>query len=209
MPQILYRPKTKLSTFPKLSSTPVSTVRTSLNGVLVVEPQIFRDDRGHFLEIWRHDRYSAAGMPDQFVQDNVSLSTRGVVRGLHFQEPNAQGKLVSVLQGEIFDVAVDIRVGSPTFLRWEGVVLSGETGRQLYIPEGFAHGFAVLSDVAIVIYKCTRDYHPNCEQSVRWDDPAFGIAWPIDTPTLSPKDRSAPLLEQVASCRLPRYEAGL
>lgn len=186
---------------------PVGTLPTRLDGVVIVEPKIFRDARGYFLEIFRRDKYESAGLPHKFVQDNVSYSQKGVIRGLHFQEPNGQGKLVSVLHGEIYDVAVDIRVGSPTFLKWEGVKLSAETGRQLYIPEGFAHGFAVLSEVAIVLYKCTTFYDPKCEQSLAWNDLAFDIRWPVEEPILSPKDRDALRIGQTDVDRLPRYHS--
>ncbi len=184
----------------------MNVTASPLPGVLVVEPKVYRDDRGHFVEAWSQARYEAAGLPMPFVQDNLSVSRRGVLRGLHLQNPHGQGKLVMVLQGSVFDVAVDVRVGSPHFGQWYGVELSGESGRQLYIPPGFAHGFAVTSAEAVFLYKCTTTYRPDCELSVRWDDPALGIAWPVADPVLSPKDAQAPLLNEIAPDRLPRLD---
>lgn len=179
---------------------------TSLPGVLLVEPRVFRDDRGRFHETWSAERYSEAGIPGPFVQDNLSLSRLGVVRGLHFQEPHAQGKLVSVVRGEVYDVAVDVRVGSPTFGRWEGFRLSDENALQLYVPPGFAHGFQVVSDEALFSYKCTDLYHPECEATVRWDDPDLAVAWPLRDAVLSPKDADAPTLAELrAGGRLPHW----
>jgi len=183
----------------------MNVIETSLSGVLCVEPRRFRDTRGYFFETFRRDRYEDLGLPGDFVQDNVSFSGRGVLRGLHFQNPQPQGKLITVLQGEIFDVAVDIRVGSPTFLQWTGMMLSAENGRQLMIPEGFAHGFVVTGDSALVLYKCTSLYRPDCESSLAWNDPAIGIDWPLDAPVLSDKDRDAPIVANSAE-RLPRFE---
>lgn len=170
---------------------------TELDGVLIIKPRVFRDERGHFLETWNRERYAGHGLPAEFAQDNVSRSRRGVLRGLHFQNPSAQGKLVSVLHGAVFDVAVDLRVDSPTFRRWIGVELSMENARQLWIPEGFAHGFQVLSDDAIFSYKCTRVYSPDHERALRWDDPEIAIEWPIASPLLSTKDATAPLLREL------------
>ncbi|MFT6582686.1 MAG: dTDP-4-dehydrorhamnose 3,5-epimerase [Alphaproteobacteria bacterium] len=167
---------------------------TSLPEVLLLEPRIFGDSRGFFFESWRNDRYAAAGMPGDFVQDNVSSSEKGTLRGLHFQEPNGQGKLVMALSGAVFDVAVDIRRGSPRFGDWFGVELSSENHRQLWIPPGFAHGFQALSDDAVFHYKCTAHYSPADEHTIRWDDAAIGVEWPISTPLLSEKDLVAPLL---------------
>ena len=169
---------------------------TRLPGVILLEPQVFRDERGLFFEAWSRRRYAAAGLNVDFVQDNVSCSRRGVLRGLHYQNPRGQGKLVSVLQGAVFDVAVDLRVDSPTFAQWVGVDLSEGTLRQLYIPEGFAHGFQVTSETAVVAYKCTAHYSPEDERSVKWNDPDIGINWPTGDPTLSAKDASAPLLRE-------------
>ncbi len=174
-------------------------VPTSLDGVVVLEPRVFPDDRGLFFESWNARRYEEHGLPGRFVQDNISHSRRGVLRGLHFQNPSPQGKLVSVMQGEVFDVAVDIRVGSPTFGSWEGIRLSAENFRQLYVPPGFAHGFAALSEHAVVYYKCTDFYVPDADGGIRWDDPDIGIKWPVDDPILSEKDASAMSLEEYAA----------
>lgn len=173
-----------------------------LQGVLLLEPRVPRDERGFFLETWSRERYAAAGLDVDFVQDNVSFSRRGVLRGLHYQNPTPQGKLVTVLQGAVFDVAVDLRVGSPTFADWIGVNLSAGNLCQLYIPEGFAHGFLVTSETAVFSYKCTAPYAPEHERSVRWDDPEIGIEWPTHRPTLSPKDAAAPRLQQVTGDHL-------
>jgi dTDP-4-dehydrorhamnose 3,5-epimerase len=167
---------------------------TSLPGVVVIEPRIFRDERGAFAETFHAQRYAEAGIAGPFVQDNFSRSRKGTLRGLHFQEPEAQGKLVQVLRGKVFDVAVDVRRGSPTFGQWLGLELDGETLRQLWVPPGFAHGFCVLSDEAEFVYKCTALYAPKAERSIRWDDPELAIAWPLTEPLLSPKDAAAPLL---------------
>ena len=180
---------------------------TPLPGVLVVKPAVYRDGRGFFLETWHLGRYAATGIPGKFVQDNVSHSVRGVLRGLHFQYPNPQGKLVYVLDGEIFDVAVDVRAGSPTFAQWFGMTLSGESGRQLWIPEGFAHGFCVLSDTATVAYKCTDFYDPASEHCVRHDDSVIGIEWPLRNPVLSARDRKAPGLDDIRPDCLPPFRA--
>jgi dTDP-4-dehydrorhamnose 3,5-epimerase len=163
-------------------------------------PRRFGDDRGFFSEVWNHARFAEAGIPTQFVQDNVSLSrTKGVLRGLHFQAPPvAQAKLVRVSRGSIFDVGVDIRRSSPTFGRWAGVVLSAEKWNQLYVPEGFAHGFVTLEDDTEVTYKVSAAYSPEHDRSIRFDDPAIGIDWPLDgEPVLSDKDAKAPLLADV------------
>ncbi|ABG06027.1 dTDP-4-dehydrorhamnose 3,5-epimerase [Rubrobacter xylanophilus DSM 9941] len=178
-------------------------LRTELPGVLVVEPQVFGDERGFFMESFNGRRYREAGLPERFVQDNLSLSRRGVLRGLHFQHPRGQGKLVSVLRGEVFDVAVDVRRGSPTFGRWVGLSLSEENRRQLYIPPGFAHGFVVLSEAALFFYKCTEYYAPECERTVLWSDPEIGIGWPVEEPVLSEKDRKAPALREMPPGHLP------
>ena len=178
---------------------------TDLPGVVVLEVPVRRDERGHFLEAWRRDRYAASGLGWEFVQDNVSSSRRGVVRGLHYQEPGAQGKLVAPLVGTIYDVAVDIRAGSPTFGRWVGVTLEADRGRQIYVPEGFAHGFAVTSPEALVLYKSTRPYDPTAEGAILWSDPDLAIAWPEGAETLSARDRAAPRLAEVPRHRLPVY----
>lgn len=167
----------------------MNVLTCDLAGLLILEPKVFGDSRGFFMETWNLRRYREAGMPLDFVQDNISFSRRGTLRGLHFQNPTAQGKLLHVLQGEVFDVAVDIRHSSRTFGKWHGLVLSAENKRQFYIPPGFAHGFAVLSETALFQYKCTDFYTPACEVTLRWDDPEVGIQWPIDSPLLSDKDR--------------------
>lgn len=170
---------------------------TSLPGVLVVEPRVFHDERGFFLETFSAKAYAAAGIDATFVQDNVSRSVRGTIRGLHFQEPEAQGKLCTVLAGSVYDVAVDVRQGSPTFGKWTAVELDGESLRQIWIPPGFAHGFCVLSERVHVEYKCTGFYDPADEVSIAWNDPRIGIRWPIGAPTLSAKDQAAPLLAAI------------
>ena len=177
---------------------------TELPGVLIVEPPAFRDDRGVFTELWHGARYAELGIAGPFVQDNFSRSRRGVLRGLHLQSPNAQGKLVSALAGSVIDVAVDVRRGSPSFGRHVAVELTEDNRRQLWIPRGFAHGFCVLSDWASVFYKCDAPYAPHAEKTVRWNDPALGIAWPEQTPVLSPRDAVAPLLAEIAD--LPAFE---
>lgn len=177
----------------------------AIREVLLVEPAMFGDARGFFMESFSARRYAEARIPGPFVQDNLSRSRRGVLRGLHLQHPFAQGKLVSVLEGEVFDVAVDVRVGSPTFGRWVGEYLSAENHRQLYVPAGFAHGFVVTSEDALFSYKCTEYYHPETERSVRWDDPRIGVAWPdVGVPfELSAKDRAGVPLEDLLA-HLPR-----
>ena len=157
-------------------------------GALIIEPKVFGDARGFFLETWQRDRYAEAGLPTTWVQDNLSQSRRGVLRGLHMQNPNPQGKLVQVLKGEVYDVAVDIRRGSPTFGQWTAVILSGENKKQFYIPPGFAHGFVVTSDEAMFSYKCTEIYNPATEIALLWNDPDLKIDWPIADPALSGKD---------------------
>lgn len=183
----------------------MNVLETKLPGVLIIEPDVFGDARGYFMETWQQARYAQAGLPGNFIQDNLSFSTRGVLRGLHFQNPNAQGKLVFVLHGEVFDVAVDIRAGSPTFGQWVGVTLSSENKRQLYIPEGFAHGFCVISETAIFAYKCTDFYNPAAEGGIIWNDPDIGIDWPIERPVLSQKDSVYPRLKNIPREHLPRY----
>jgi dTDP-4-dehydrorhamnose 3,5-epimerase len=185
----------------------MQVIPTDLPEVKIIEPRVAGDARGYFLETFQQARYEEAGIGGPFVQDNVSFSSRGVLRGLHFQHPHAQGKLVHVLQGEVFDVAVDIRRGSPTFGRWVGVSLSSENHRQLWVPPGFAHGFCVTSATALLAYKCTDYYHPEAEGSIRWDDPAIGIAWPLERPTLSERDAAAPLLSEWLAPRLPSVAA--
>ena len=168
------------------------------SGPIVIEPTVFRDVRGRFLETYQRDRYVASGIMDEFVQDNASLSVRGTLRGLHFQNPYPQAKLVYVLHGSVFDVAVDVRFDSATFRSWIGAHLSDVNHHQLYVPAGYAHGFCVLSESAIVAYKCTRTYVPDADMCVRWDDPDIGIAWPVRSPILSEKDRDAPRLNELS-----------
>jgi dTDP-4-dehydrorhamnose 3,5-epimerase len=182
--------------------------RGDIPDVLVIDPRVFGDDRGFFLETWSSRRYAEQGLPPVFVQDNLSRSVCGTLRGLHLQNPNGQGKLVYVIEGEVFDVAVDVRVGSPTFGRWVGFMLSGQSKRQLYIPPGFAHGFCVTSEYALFAYKCTEPYRPETELGVLWSDPAIGIRWPTSTPILSDKDRGYPQLADIQRSRLPSFEAG-
>lgn len=184
----------------------MKVVATEVPGVVIVEADVVRDHRGFFLETYHAPKFHALGVTGTFVQDNQSHSIRGTLRGLHLQVgPRPQAKLVRAVAGEIFDVAVDVRRGSPTFGRWAGVRLSGDSFRQLYIPEGFAHGFAVLSETADIEYKCTDIYDPASELCILWSDPAVGIRWPVADPLLSNRDRSAPTLAQIED-RLPVYK---
>lgn len=180
-------------------------IETDLPGCLVVEPKQFGDARGWFMESWHRDRYAEAGIGPDFVQSNLSRSAKGVLRGLHYQWPNPQGKLVSVLEGEVWDVAVDIRRGSPHCGRWAATVLSEENRRQFWIPPGFAHGFVALSGSALVSYLCTTAYDAEADASVAWDDPDLAIDWPIAKPQLSAKDAAAPRLRDVAPERAPVF----
>ncbi|MBL8807050.1 MAG: dTDP-4-dehydrorhamnose 3,5-epimerase [Rhodospirillales bacterium] len=179
----------------------MNVVDLPLAGLKLIEPKIFGDARGQFLETWNAERYAAAGVPGPFIQDNLSRSKRNTVRGLHWQNPNAQGKLVSVVAGAVWDAVVDIRRASPTFGKWYGVELTAENRRQLWVPAGFAHGFSVLSDFADFTYKVTGPYSPNDEHVLRWDDPAIGIDWKIDPPAaiLSARDAAAPMLGAIAA----------
>jgi dTDP-4-dehydrorhamnose 3,5-epimerase len=182
----------------------VRVVPTDLPGVVVIEPEIHRDGRGFFLETYHVEKYRACGIGAVFVQDNHSRSVGGTVRGLHLQRRRPQGKLIRVVEGEICDVAVDVRRGSPTFGRWVAVTLSADTFRQCYIPPGFAHGFSVASPLAQVEYKCTDFYDPADEIGIAWDDPAIGIHWPVDAPVLSERDRRNPILADVMAM-LPEW----
>lgn len=182
----------------------MKVIPTDIPGVLIIEPKVNGDDRGFFLESFQAERYASSGIRGPFVQDNLSRSAFGVLRGLHLQNPKAQGKLVTVLRGRVRDVAVDVRTGSPTFGRHVAVELSESNRRQFWVPRGFAHGFAVLSESADFFYKCDELYSPADEISIRWNDPAIGIDWGIDSPTLSERDATAPLLAE-ASARLPAY----
>ncbi len=184
----------------------MKVTKTDLPGVLIIEPRVFQDARGFFLETYHADRYEDAGVLGPFVQDNHSRSLKGTVRGLHLQVRRPQAKLMRAVSGSMLDVAVDVRVGSPNFGQWTSALLSGDNFKQLYVPPGFAHGFAVLSDVVDVEYKCTDYYHPEDELTVRWNDPAIGIEWPRAEPTLSDRDRLAPPLADLLD-RLPRYTA--
>ena len=181
----------------------MNVVATSLPEVLIIEPKVHGDSRGFFFEAFRADLYAACGLNAKFVQDNISRSGHGVLRGLHLQNPKAQGKLVSVLRGRVLDVAVDVRISSPTFGRYVLVELSEENRRQFWVPRGFAHGFLVLSESADFFYKCDEYYSPSDEIAIRWNDPAIGIAWGVDAPLLSQRDAVAPLLAEVRN--LPTY----
>lgn len=175
----------------------MNVLETALPGVLVLEPRVFGDERGFFLETWQQQRYREVGMELPFVQDNHSRSTRGVLRGLHAQQRHPQGKLVRVVRGEVFDVAADIDPRSPSYRRWVGVTLSDQNHRQMWIPPGYAHGFLVLSEVADFVYKCTDYYHADDEVGVLWNDPELGVEWPLSDPVLSAKDAALPTLAQV------------
>ncbi len=180
-------------------------IETDLPGCTIIEPRVFGDARGYFYESYNAQKYKEAGLDLHFVQTNVSRSAQGVLRGLHYQWPNPQGKLVSVLEGEVYDVAIDIRSGSPTFGRWAAVILSADNKRHFWIPEGFAHGFAVLSEDATFSYQCTAAYDAAVDASVRWNDADIAIDWPISAPQLSEKDARAPFLRDVPPARLPEY----
>ncbi len=182
----------------KIESTPIP-------GVLVCEPKVFGDHRGYFFETWNESRYEEAGIRGKFVQDNVSYSTHGILRGLHIQNPRPQGKLVGVLKGEVFDVAVDLRRGSPTFGKWFGATLSADNRKQLYLPPGIAHGFAVTGEDAMFQYKCTDFYNPAGEFTLAWDDPDVGIVWPLKNPTLSAKDKVGLRLRDLPPDRLAPF----
>ncbi len=178
--------------------------RTKIEGVILVKPDVFRDPRGFFMETYHAKKYADGSIPLSFVQDNQSLSRRGTLRGLHAQREHPQGKLVRAIEGTIFDVAVDVRRGSPTFGKWVGHEISSENHRQLYTPPGFVHGFCVLSEKAQVEYKCTDFYDPNDEFGIIWNDPEIAIEWPLDNPVLSEKDAVNPRLSDVME-RLPEY----
>jgi dTDP-4-dehydrorhamnose 3,5-epimerase len=184
-------------------SPSMNVIRTQIPEVLIFEPKVFGDSRGYFFESYQTDRYATHGVAGPFVQDNMSRSVRGVLRGLHLQNPRTQGKLVTVLRGTILDVAVDVRLGSPTFGRHVAAELSEDNRSQMWIPRGFAHGYLVLSEYADFFYKCDEFYSPADEIALRWDDPAFGIKWGVECPILSARDAAAPLLAAVKS--LPLY----
>jgi len=183
----------------------VKVTPTELPEVLLIEPRVSTDDRGFFFETWHEERYAAAGLPAHFVQDNHSRSVAGTLRGLHYQLRRPQGKLVRVIAGAVWDVAADVRRGSPTFGKWVGLTLSATDKLQLYVPPGFAHGFAVVEGPAEVLYSCTDYYQPDDDRGVRWDDPTLAIPWPIDRPLLSAKDASLPVLS-LERDDLPLYQ---
>jgi dTDP-4-dehydrorhamnose 3,5-epimerase len=188
----------------------MNVINTPIADVKLIEPKCFGDARGFFLETFSAQRYPDAGINVSFVQDNHSRSTQGVLRGLHYQLIHPQGKLVSVTRGEVLDVAVDIRVGSPTFGQWYGAVLNDENHRQMYVPPGLAHGFVVLSDTVDFIYKCTDYYHPEDEKGLLWNDPAIGVDWQIDQPLLSEKDNKNKTLAELQACNeLPIYKGDM
>jgi dTDP-4-dehydrorhamnose 3,5-epimerase len=174
----------------------MNIIPTSLEGVVIVEPDVFTDNRGFFMETYHRKRYREAGISHEFVQDNLSFSVKGTLRGLHFQMTRPQAKLVQVISGEIFDVAVDVRPDSPAMGQWVGVHLSSQSRRQLFIPEGFAHGFCVLSETALFMYKCSDFYAKNDEGGILWSDPAIGIQWPVENPIVSDKDACLPRLSE-------------
>jgi dTDP-4-dehydrorhamnose 3,5-epimerase len=180
-------------------------IPTRLKDVLIIEPRVFGDHRGYFLETHQKQRYAEAGIAVDFVQDNISFSQQRTLRGLHFQHPHGQAKLVQVLEGEVFDVAVDVRPDSPGFGQSVAVTLSTRNHRQLFIPQGFAHGFCVLSPTALFLYKCSDFYAPQYEAGVCWDDPDLAIAWPVKDPLLSERDRAFPRLKEIPPGRLPSY----
>ena len=180
---------------------------TKLAGVYIIEPQVFSDARGFFMETYHQKRYTESGIHCNFVQDNLSRSVRGTLRGLHYQLQQAQAKLIQVIKGVVFDVVVDIRCGSPSFGQWAGVNLSEENKRQLFVPQGFAHGFCVLSEAAEVVYKCTDFYAPEDEGGILWSDPDIAIDWPVAEPLISAKDSRLPHLADVPPEELPSYEA--
>ncbi len=185
----------------------MKVIELELPGLLLLETDRFGDNRGWFSETWQQDRYAAVGLPGTYVQDNVASSSKGVLRGLHAQEPYPQGKLVQVYRGRVFDVVVDLRVGSPAFGRWQGIILDGEKSQQFYVPPGFAHGYYVLSEEALFGYKCTDLYHPETQFSVRWNDPEIGIEWPLDgAPVLSEKDENARLFSELDKSGLTLYQ---
>ena len=178
---------------------------TEIGAVVIIEPEVFGDQRGFFLESFQRRRYGESGIDTDFVQDNISFSVRNTLRGLHFQNPRGQAKLVQVLEGEIYDVAVDIRRGSPTFGQWTSALLSGDNHRQFFLPAGFAHGFCVISETALFMYKCSEYYAPESEAGICWNDPDLAIPWPIQNPILSQRDSNFPQLRAIDPNRLPVY----
>ncbi len=187
----------------------MKVISTEIEEVKIIKPKVFGDARGFFKETWSRNRYIEAGIELTFVQDNVSSSSKGVLRGLHYQHPQGQAKLISVLRGEVLDVVVDVRVGSPTFGKYVSTILSEDNHRQFYVPIGFAHGFCVLSEMALFSYKCTEFYNAQTEGGVLWNDPDLGIDWPVDNPSLSEKDLNQPRLRDIPKEKLPVYEGAV
>lgn len=185
----------------------MEVTKLDIPGLMLFEPKVFGDNRGFFIESYNKERYKEAGLDVDFVQDNMSYSQKGVLRGLHCQNPNSQGKLVSVIQGAVYDVAVDIRLGSPTFGKSYGIELDSDKKMQFYVPPGFAHGFCVLTETALFAYKCTDFYHPENEFSVLWNDPDLKIDWPIENPSLSEKDKIALRLKDIDSSKLVKFNS--
>ena len=182
----------------------MNVLETKLDGLIIFEPKVFSDERGFFLETWSRERYQQAGVKEHFVQDNISCSCMGTLRGLHFQNPCGQGKLVQVIKGSVLDVAVDIRLGSKTFGMWESVELTEKNHKQMYVPPGFAHGFCVTSDTAVFSYKCTDYYNPDAEGGIIWNDPEINIDWPVRNPVLSAKDTQYTCLSDIPEEKLPK-----
>ena len=185
----------------------MKVIETGIAGLVVIEPTVHGDARGFFMETWNAERFRDAGLPDRFVQSNLSRSGPGVIRGLHYQHPEAQGKLIWAPEGRVYDVAVDVRRESPSFGQWAAVELSAENHRQLYVPAGFAHGFCVLGESALLSYMCTTVYRAEYDSVIAWNDPDIGIRWPLENGSLSAKDAAAPRLSEIAADRLPRYAA--
>jgi dTDP-4-dehydrorhamnose 3,5-epimerase len=183
----------------------MNIIPTSIEGLLIIEPKLFKDKRGFFMETYNQRKYEAAGITDTFVQDNLSYSLKNTLRGLHFQIQCSQAKLVQAVSGEIFDVAVDLRPGSATFGKWTGAHLSDKNGRQMYIPKGFAHGFCVLSEFALFYYKCSDFYAPDDEGGIIWSDRDIGIEWPVENPVISEKDKQHPKLSDLSADQLPAF----
>ena len=180
--------------------------KTPLEGLLIIEPPVYADSRGYFMETFQDIRYREQVAPEHFVQDNLAFSQKNVLRGLHFQIKFPQAKLLQAISGEVFDVAVDVRSGSATFGQWFGTRLSAKNRRQMYVPAGFAHGYCVISETATVIYKCSDYYHPEDEGGILWSDPQVGIEWPVEQPAVSEKDEKLPLLSALGSAQLPQVE---
>lgn len=184
----------------------MNVIPAAIDGLLILEPRVYEDNRGYFMETYQQDRYDASGVDRLFVQDNISFSVRGTLRGLHFQIQRPQAKLIQVITGEIFDVAVDLRPGSATFGEWIGITLSDANHRQLFIPEGFAHGFCVMSETVHFLYKCSDVYMPQDEGGVLWSDPDIGVEWPLDHPIVSGKDSRLPLLSELSPDQYPQVD---